>query len=58
MKPKNFFINDSIRLSVNNQEKLKSGVKEVFELINRPVKKFEKSLIIVGEVSLYGFSNF
>ena len=40
------FINDSIRLSRENQEKLKSGDEEVFKLINKPEKKFEKSIMI------------
>ena len=33
------FLNDSIRLSLNNQEKLKQGKEEAFQLINKPEKK-------------------
>ena len=33
------FINDSIRLSKESQEKFKKGKKEAFDLINRPQKK-------------------
>ena len=40
------YINDSIRLSKEYQDKLKKGEQEVFDLINRPQKKFELSIMI------------
>ena len=51
------FINDSIRLSRENQEKLKSGDEEVFKLINKPEKKFEKSIMIAAGVHALGLSD-
>ena len=36
------YINDSIRLIKENQEKLKKGRLDVYELITTPKKKFEK----------------
>ena len=51
------FINDSIRLSRENQEKLKSGDEEVFKLINKPEKKFEKSIMIAAGVHAHGLSD-
>ena len=50
------FIKDSIRLSKESREKIKSGQKEGFDLINRPKKKFEKSIMILG-ISSYGLTN-
>ena len=35
------FLNDSIRLSKKNQEKLKSGDEEAFKLVNKPEKKLK-----------------
>ena len=51
------FLNDSIRLSKKNQDKLKEGNAEAYELINRPQKKFEKSISIGGAICFYGLSN-
>ena len=50
-------LNDSIRLSKINQEKLKEGNTGAFELINRSKKKFEKSISIGGAICFYGLSN-
>ena len=33
------FLNNSIRLSVKNQEKLKKGEEETFKLVNKTEKK-------------------
>ena len=33
------FLNDSIRLSLENQRKLKNGEEEAFKLVNKPEKK-------------------
>ena len=51
------FLNDSIRLSKENQDKLKKGDEAAHELINRPKKKFEKSISIGGAICYYGLSN-
>ena len=51
------FLNDSIRLSKENQEKLKSGEEEAFKLINKPEKKFEKSIMIAAGVHFHGLSD-
>ena len=51
------FINDSIRLSQENQKKLKEGKIEAYNLINRPEKKFEASIMVAGVVSSLGLSN-
>ena len=51
------FLNDSIRLSLNNQEKLKQGKEEAFQLINKPEKKFEKSIMIAGGIHFHGLSD-
>ena len=50
------FIKDSIRLSEDNQIKLKEGKKEAFKLINREEKKFEASIMIAGGICSYGLS--
>ena len=50
------YTNDSIRLTPQAKEQLKNGQKEVYELINRPTRKFEKSLMIAGGISYYGLS--
>ena len=48
------FINDSIRLSKENQEKLKKGDLDVYNLITKPKKKFEKSIMIARGISFNG----
>ena len=50
------FIKDSIRLSPENKEKLKTGKKEAFELINRAEKKFESSIMVAGGICSAGLS--
>ena len=50
------YTNDSIRLDPKAQEQLKNGDREVYELINRENRKFEKSLMIAGGISYYGLS--
>ena len=50
------YTNDSIRLTPEAKEQLKNGEKEVYELINRPTRKFEKCLMIAGGISYYGLS--
>ena len=50
------FMKDSIRLSAENKEKLKTGKKEAFELINRAEKKFESSIMVAGGICSQGLS--
>ena len=50
------YTNDSIRLDPGTQAELKEGKREVYHYINRPRKKFEKSLMICGGISYYGLS--
>ena len=51
------FVKDSIRLSQENQRKLKEGVIEAYDLINRPEKKFEDSIMVAGGISSGGLTN-
>ena len=51
------FLNDSIRLSIKNQEKLKQGDEEAFKLVNKAEKKFEKSIMIAGGIHFHGLSD-
>ena len=50
------YTNDSIRLDPTAKERLKHGEREMYELVNRPMRKFEKSLMIAGGISYYGLS--
>ena len=50
------YTNDSIRLDPLAKERLKNGEREMYELVNRPIRKFEKSLMIAGGISYYGLS--
>ena len=50
------YTNDSIRLTNESKTKLKRVDLEVYELINRQEKKFEKSLIIEGALSAFGLT--
>ena len=53
----NPFVNEKIRLSQENTEKLKKGDPEAFELINKEADKFPKKILIAGGISYYGLSN-
>ena len=50
------YTNDSIRLSPKTREKLRKGEKEAYELINRPERKFEKSLMVAGGITYNGLT--
>ena len=50
------YTNDSIRLSPKTREQLKNGEKEANELINRPERKFEKSLMVAGGITYNGLT--
>lgn len=51
------YTNDFIRLSEENEKKLKIGDEEVLDLMRRPEKKFEKSIMIGGGSSFYGLGS-
>ena len=48
------YVNDAIRLTKENEEKLKKGELDVYDLITRPKKKFEKSIMVAGGISKSG----
>ena len=50
------YTNDTIRLDPNMKKQLKNGDMEVYKLINRESKKYEKSIMICGGISYYGLS--
>ena len=51
------YVNDHILLSKDSKEKLKKGDEEVFDLINRPQKKFELSIMFAGRICSKGLSD-
>ena len=51
------YTRDWIRLDANYQEKLKNGNTNVYNLINRSLKKFEPSIMVAGGISYYGLTN-
>ena len=50
------YTNDWILLEPSMKEKLKKGEQEAYDLINRPIKKFEDSIMIAGGISYHGLS--
>jgi hypothetical protein len=48
------YVNDAIRLSKKNEQKLKNGELDIYDLITRPQKKFEKSIMVAGGISCNG----
>ena len=50
-------INDSISLTKESREKLKKGQQEAFDLVSRPQRKFELSIMIGGGIYSKGVSN-
>ena len=51
------YTNDYIRLSEENEKRLKKGDEEVLDLMRRPEKKFEQSILIGGGTSFYGLGS-
>ena len=51
------YVRDSICLSKEYLNKLKKGDLDIYGLINRPEKKFEKSIMIAGGVFYFGITN-
>ena len=51
------YTRDWIRLDLDVAQKLKNGNPEAYNLINRPIKKFEPSLMVAGGISYFGLTN-
>lgn len=51
------YINDHIRLSKENKEKVRKGDETALKLLNRPEKKFELSIMVAGGICSQGLSN-
>ena len=51
------YTNDSIRLDPMTKEQLKVGDRKVYDLVNRPKRKYEKYLMIAGGICYYGVSH-
>ena len=51
------YTRDWIRLDSNSKAKLKNGNPEVYDLINRSLKKFEPSIMVAGGISYFGLTN-
>lgn len=49
------FTKDSIQLTKKSQDQLKKGEHEVYQLINRLEKKFEKAIMIGGGICHYNY---
>ena len=50
----NPFVNEHIRLSPENQEKMKNGDIEALNIVNKQADKFPKKILIAGGISYYG----
>ena len=50
------YTHDFVRLSPQTHEKLKNGEEEAYNLVNRPQRKFEKSLMLAGGISYHGLT--
>ena len=50
------YTNDWIRLEPSMKENVKKGEQEAYDLINRPIKKLEDSIMIAGGISYHGLS--
>ena len=51
------FINEKIRLSKENNEKLKKGGPEALNLLNKQTDKYPKQILIAGGISYYDLSD-
>ena len=51
------YTRDWIRLDSESQKKLKAGDLNVYDLINRPTRKSEPSIMVAGGISYYRLSN-
>ena len=50
------YSNDFIILSPKTREKVKEGKEVAYNLINKPLKKFEKSIMVAGVISYQGIA--
>ena len=48
---------ESIRLSPRIYKQIKKGDEKALRLVNRPTKKFQISIMLVGGISYYGLSD-
>ena len=53
----NPFVNEQIRLSKENTEKLKKGDTEALNLLGKEADKYPKQILIAGGISFYGLSD-
>ena len=53
----NPFVNEKIRLSKENTEKLKKGDTEALNLTSKQAEKYPKKILIAGGISFYGLSD-
>ena len=53
----NPFVNEQIRLSKENTEKLKKGDIEALNLLGKEADKYPKQILIAGGISFYGLSD-
>ena len=51
------FVNEKIRLSKENSEKLKKGDTEALNLVSKEAEKYPKQILISGGISYYGLSD-
>ena len=49
----NPFVNEQIRLSLENAQKLKKGDPDALNLLNKDAEKFPKKILIAGGISFY-----
>ncbi|WP_294242872.1 hypothetical protein [Pseudobutyrivibrio sp.] len=52
-----FTVGEYIRLSSRKKKQIKKGEEEALELVSRPQKKFEPSIMLAGGISYYGLSD-
>ncbi len=48
--------NNRVRLTKESQQALREGDYEIADLLNEPVKTFEKGFMVAGGISYFGFS--
>ena len=51
------FVNEKIRLSKENSEKLKKGDPEALNLVSKEAEKYPKQILIAEGISYYGLSD-
>ena len=51
------YTRDWIRMDNEAKNRLKNGDTGIYELINRPIRKLESSIMVAGGVSFFGTTN-